>query len=202
MQTGAELQRFQLCSLQPWTWRKRRTARCEPVNDSAALNIQRSHSIYHDQKKKMSMWLTWYKHRLKILGTPQLSSCLKTLTGPWECWDKACEIQTSSCCRRLKASPLSTSFSRASFSLRLLSLCTSSCTALSSLSNLHAWTHTPLINTVTTPCWSHGCREEQKLQSESSWAEQMSLNVLRWFLRRSSSKKCFNCSVHIHRAGP
>lgn len=49
--------------------------------------------------------------------------------------------QTSNCCRRLKASPLCMSFSRASFSLRLRSLCTSSWAALSSLSNLHKHTH-------------------------------------------------------------
>ena len=56
--------------------------------------------------------------------------------------DNFTQAQTSSCCRRLKASPLSMSFSRASFSLRLLSLWTSSWTALSSLSNLQTHTYT------------------------------------------------------------
>lgn len=70
-------------------------------------------------------------------------------------WHWSRQIQTSNCCLRLNASPASMSFSRASFSLKLLSLCTSSWAALSSLSNLQPNTHKPLSKTNTQ--MKHSC---------------------------------------------
>lgn len=68
-------------------------------------------------------------------------SLLNNWKASWHKWKLLHQVkQTSSCCRRLKTSPVSMSFSRASFSLSVFSLCTSSWTVLNSLSNLHTST--------------------------------------------------------------
>lgn len=93
--------------------------------------------------------------------------CVVYWKGGWNKWKLLRQVlvkETSSCCWRLKTSPVSMSFSRASFSLSVFSLCTSSWTALNSLSNLHIsteWWKWKSPNVATRLMRKHICFKSQ-----------------------------------------